>query len=82
MKNVFRAGIKALSLKRCPDDEKIDFKSIFKIKGYSVPILICVVLLSVFGCVMVYSASYYSAGLNGNQYHYLIKQIVAKATIV
>lgn len=40
-------------------------------------VLLCVFVLVVLGCVMVYSASYYSSGLNGgNQYRYLIKQII------
>lgn len=40
-------------------------------------VVLCVVSLSVFGCVMVYSASYYSAGVNlGNEYFFLIKQII------
>lgn len=50
----------------------IDFKSIkFINKG----LLITTLILVLFGLVMVYSASYYSAGLNyGNEYHFLIKQ--------
>ena len=40
-------------------------------------IIACVAFLAVTGCVMVYSASYYSADVHlGNQYHFLIKQII------
>lgn len=40
-------------------------------------VICCVSFLAIFGCVMVYSASYYSASINfGNQYYFLIKQIV------
>lgn len=43
----------------------------------SVLVLCCTVFLVVFGCVMVYSATYYSSSLHGgNEYRYLIKQIV------
>ena len=72
MKKYFQA----FSLKRTFNDNKIDFKNLFKLSKLSCIVLVCVLLLSVFGCVMVYSASYYSAGLNGNQYRYLIKQII------
>ena len=42
----------------------------------SLMILICTIILTVFGCVMVYSASKYSAAVNyNNQYFYLKKQI-------
>ena len=41
------------------------------------PLIIAMSILVIFGCVMVYSASYYSAGLTyNNQYYFLIKQIV------
>ena len=72
MKKYFQA----FSLKRTFNDNKIDFKNLFKLSKLSCIVLVCVLLLSIFGCVMVYSASYYSAGLNGNQYRYLIKQII------
>ena len=40
-------------------------------------VIACVLFLSIFGCVMVYSASSYSAlRTYGNEYHFLIKQIV------
>ena len=43
----------------------------------SLIILICTVLLVIFGCVMVYSASKYSASVNYNdQFFYLKKQIL------
>ena len=46
----------------------------------SLIILICTLLLSVFGCVMVYSASKYSAAVNyNNQFFYLTKQIIGVA---
>lgn len=48
-----------------------------KLDALSIVVLSCVLGLSVFGCIMVYSATYYSSGLNGgNQYWYLIKQII------
>ncbi len=49
----------------------------FKMSTTAWVVLSCVILLVVFGCIMVYSASFYSSGLNGgNQYRFLIKQIV------
>lgn len=46
-------------------------------KKNSLIVLVCTILLAVFGCVMVYSASKYSADLNyNNQFFYLTKQIV------
>ena len=40
-------------------------------------VLICTIFLACFGCVMVYSASKYSATVNyGNQFFYLTKQII------
>lgn len=52
-------------------------KNFFKMDTTAWVVLICIILLVVFGCIMVYSASYYSAGLNGgNQYRFLIKQII------
>lgn len=46
----------------------------------AVAVVFCVVFLSVFGCVMVYSASSYSAYVNyGNEYFFLTKQIIGVA---
>ena len=46
----------------------------------SIIILLCTLALSVFGCVMVYSASKYSATASyGNQFFYLKKQIIGVA---
>ncbi len=46
-------------------------------KQNSLVILFCTLLLAVFGCVMVYSASKYSALVNyGDQFFYLKKQII------
>jgi cell division protein FtsW len=40
-------------------------------------VIACVIFLTGFGCIMVYSASFYSAGLHfNNEYHFLIKQII------
>ena len=40
-------------------------------------LLFCVILLTIVGIVMVYSASSYSATINyGDKYHFLKKQIV------
>ena len=48
-----------------------------KTQKNSIIILVCVVILSVFGCVMVYSASKYSATVQyNNQFFYLKKQII------
>jgi cell division protein FtsW len=48
-----------------------------KVDNLSIVVFLCVFFLVVFGCLMVYSATYYSQGLNGgNQYRYLIKQII------
>lgn len=46
------------------------------IGGVEIVVILCVAFLSVLGCIMVYSASYYSAGRLGNEYHFLIKQII------
>ena len=46
------------------------------IGGVEIVVILCVAFLSMFGCIMVYSASYYSAGRLGNEYHFLIKQII------
>ncbi len=43
----------------------------------SILLLVAVSCLVIFGCIMVYSASYYSAKLNyNNQYYFLTKQII------
>ena len=48
-----------------------------KLQKDSIIIIVCTVLLAVFGCIMVYSASKYSANVNyGNQFFYLKKQIL------
>ena len=46
------------------------------IGGVEIVVILCVAFLSMFGCIMVYSASYYSADRLGNEYHFLIKQII------
>ena len=52
-------------------------RKIFDFSPRSIIVLACVFFLVVFGCIMVYSATYYSSGLNGgNKYSYLIKQII------
>ena len=46
----------------------------------SIIIFCCTLFLVVFGCVMVYSASKYSASVNyNNQFFYLTKQIIGVA---
>ncbi len=46
-------------------------------KSYKIKIVAIVAFLAIFGCVMVYSASYYSAmHTYNNAYHFLIKQII------
>lgn len=60
-------------------NKKINFfKNLhIKLDTLSIVVLSCVLFLSIFGLIMVYSATYYSASLNGgNQYWYLIKQII------
>ena len=43
----------------------------------SIIILICTLTLAIFGCIMVYSASKYSASVNYNdEFFYLKKQII------
>ncbi len=45
--------------------------------GLEITIIACVLLLCIIGCIMVYSASFYSAEKNfGNKYFFLIKQII------
>ena len=40
-------------------------------------LVLCVATLTIFGCIMVYSASMYNAEKNyGNEYYFLIKQII------
>lgn len=58
--------------------QKIYKKNIFTRPNILViGIIACVVFLSIFGCVMVYSASYYSAEINyNNKYFFLNKQII------
>lgn len=47
------------------------------IGGAELTVILCVTFLCIFGCIMVYSASYYSAGKNyGNEYFFLTKQIL------
>ena len=61
-------------------NNKIKFNSIYmpqKSSSIFIKISLVVLFLVCFGCVMVYSASYYSAmNTYNNQYHFLIKQIV------
>ena len=46
-------------------------------KNIEIKIIIITLTLAIFGCIMVYSASSYSAGINyNNQYHFLIKQVI------
>ena len=48
-----------------------------KSKYFAIKIVCIVLALCVFGCVMVYSASYYNAfNIYNNQYHFLTKQII------
>lgn len=48
-----------------------------KKKAGDVPLLICAVLLSVFGCVMVYSASYYVGEVQyADKFYFVKKQII------
>lgn len=52
----------------------------WKTRKNSIIIIVCTLVLSVFGCVMVYSASKYSATVNyNNQFFYLTKQIIGVA---
>ena len=51
-----------------------------KTRKNSLIILICALMLAIFGCVMVYSASKYSAYMQyGNEFFYLKKQIMGVA---
>lgn len=55
---------------------KSNFKP-FQFNSTVCGIIFCVMFLSIFGCVMVYSASYYTANVNyGNPNLFLIKQII------
>ena len=46
----------------------------------SIIIIVCALALAIFGCVMVYSASKYSAFVQyGNEFFYLKKQIMGVA---
>ena len=48
-----------------------------KLDWLVVGIIACVLFLAIFGCIMVYSASFYSAEVNfGNKYLFLTKQII------
>lgn len=48
-----------------------------KVDYLVIGVVACVLFLAIFGCVMVYSASYYSAEVNfGNRYLFLTKQII------
>ena len=50
------------------------------LSGLEITIIVCVLTLCIFGCIMVYSASYYSAEKNfNNKYFFLIKQIIGVA---
>lgn len=52
-------------------------KTIFKLDSLNLVVVCMTIFLAVFGCLMVYSATFYSSGLNGgNPYKFLIKQIV------
>ena len=51
-----------------------------KLQKNSIIILICSLSLAIFGCVMVYSASKYSATIQyGNEFFYLKKQVMGVA---
>ena len=51
-----------------------------KSRKNSIIIIVCTLILAVFGCVMVYSASKYSATQQyGNEFFYLKKQIMGVA---
>lgn len=55
--------------------KKIKFNTLFK--NINLGILIPMLALCIIGCIMVYSASFYSAQLNyNNQYYFLTKQII------
>lgn len=58
-------------------------QTLFLPKNYiniNITIIVLVIGLAIFGCVMVYSASSYSALHNyNNEYHFLIKQIIGVA---
>lgn len=45
-------------------------------KAGDIPLLICVFIMACFGCVMIYSASYYTAGVQyGDAFYFVKKQI-------
>ena len=49
----------------------------FKFDWLGTSIVACVLFLAIFGCVMVYSASHYSAEVHfGNPTYFLTKQII------
>ncbi len=46
-------------------------------KAGDIPLLICVFLMACFGCLMIYSASYYTAGVQfGDKLYFVKKQII------
>lgn len=48
----------------------------FKVDSLSLVVISCCLFLALFGCLMVYSATYYSSGLNGgNPFRFLTKQV-------
>ena len=48
-----------------------------KKKGGDIPLLICVFLMAVFGCLMIYSASSYTAGVQyGDKLYFVKKQLI------
>ncbi len=62
--------------------EKIAVKPILKhkkqhTKAGDIPLLICVIIMSVFGCIMIYSASSYTAEVQyGDSLYFVKKQII------
>lgn len=49
----------------------------YRARKNNIVLFVCVILLSIFGCIMVYSASKYSATVQyNNQFFYLKKQII------
>ena len=48
-----------------------------KKKAGDIPLLICVILMAVFGCLMIYSASSYTAGVQyGDKLYFVKKQLI------
>lgn len=55
---------------------KKEFLKSFQVDHLSLVVILCCLFLAIFGCIMVYSATYYSSSLNGgNQYRFLFKQM-------